>query len=342
MTQFCDQNEKWSTYSAFCQKLRSIIRQLSHFQETNLQHISLLLWDTKTYTNLGYILKAYYVVTTDTLFRELFAECIGFYAHINVLRAIYEKSIQGSVHSVEFEDSESGNHLSFKEQYYSPHSTKGHSTVSNDVHLVNKNMILTGPNASGKTTILKSVTVNIILSQQFGYANCQGGKIRPYKFIHSYLNIPDTSGRDSLFQAESRRCKTIIDSIQENNKDRHFCIFDELYSGTNPEEASRAAISYISYLRKFSNVTFMLTTHYHNICDCANTQEKESVPVSNYHMNVVNENNVYTNTYQLLEGISMDRNGTYQIFADLHYPSSILQSLLELYKETKEKKAVTN
>jgi DNA mismatch repair ATPase MutS len=299
-----------------------------------------LLWDSKTYINLGYILKAYYTITTDLLFRELFATSIVFYAHINVLRNIYEKSIQGLLHSIEWDDSSTGNYLSLKEQYYSPH-TATTTIVPNTVHLVNENMILTGPNASGKTTILKSVTINIILSQQFGYAYCTGGKMTPYAFIHSYLNIPDTSGRDSLFQAESRRCKTILDNIVDHPNDRHFCIFDELYSGTNPEEASRAAISYISYLRKQSNVTFMLTTHYHNICNCVNREKKDNdhekdnlVSVGNYRMNVVNEKNTYINTYQLMEGISMDRNGTYQIFADLQYPPSILQSLLELYQES--------
>jgi hypothetical protein len=39
-------------------------------------------------------------------------------------------------------------------------------------------------------------------------------KLSPFDHIHSYLNIPDTSGRDSLFQAEARRCKEILDCIE--------------------------------------------------------------------------------------------------------------------------------
>jgi hypothetical protein len=109
----------------------------------------------------------------------------------------------------------------------------------------------------------------------------------------------------------------------------------------NPSFFSFQASCYI-LLEKQSNVAFMLTTQY-NICNCVNREKKDNdhekdkdnlVSVCNYRMNVVNEKNTYINTYQLMEGISMDRNGTYQIFADLQYPSSILHSLLELYQES--------
>ena len=79
--------------------------------------------------------------------------------------------------------------------------------------------MITGPNASGKTTILKTTLFNIILSQQVGFGFYSSATINPYKYIHCYLNIPDTSGRDSLFQAEARRCKEILDSVK-NSKDR--------------------------------------------------------------------------------------------------------------------------
>ena len=87
--------------------------------------------------------------------------------------------------------------------------------------------------------------------------------INPYKYIHCYLNIPDTSGRDSLFQSESRKCKQILEKIDKQSQDiRHFCLFDELYSGTNPYEAISSATSYLKYISKYDNVSFILTTHF--------------------------------------------------------------------------------
>ena len=86
---------------------------------------------------------------------------------------------------------------------------KNRENVSNSYSLETNKMI-TGPNASGKTTILKTTLFNIILSQQVGFGFYSSATINPYKYIHCYLNIPDTSGRDSLFQAEARRCKEIF------------------------------------------------------------------------------------------------------------------------------------
>jgi DNA mismatch repair ATPase MutS len=187
-------------------------------------------------------------------------------------------------------------------------------------------MIITGPNASGKTTLLKTTTINIIFSQQFGCGYYKSCTLNPYTHIHSYLNIPDTSGRDSLFQAESRRCKEIIDIIREHPDSagcRHYCIFDELYSGTNPVEAAKSAFSFLSYLSKYENVDFILTTHYTSICK---KLQKRSKRICNYKMDVdVLENGHFKYTYRLKKGISKIQ-GAKQILSEMNYPSEILDN----------------
>ena len=150
--------------------------------------------------------------------------------------------------------------------------------------------------------------------------------INPYTHIHSYLNIPDTSERDSLFQAESRRCKEIIDIINENpdtTESRHFCIFDELYSGTNPEEAVQAGKAFLSYLSKYPNVRFMLTTHYVKICK----HFKKSAIVSNYKMAVdVMPDGNFDYKYKMKKGISKLKGGI-RVLKDMNYPAEILADL---------------
>ena len=88
------------------------------------------------------------------------------------------------------------------EMYYPAHDPK--QAIKNNCDL-GKNMIITGPNASGKTTFLKSTALNLIFTQQFGMG-CYSHAVmyRPYTHFHTYLNIPDSSDRDSLFQAEAR------------------------------------------------------------------------------------------------------------------------------------------
>jgi DNA mismatch repair ATPase MutS len=191
--------------------------------------------------------------------------------------------------------------------------------VKNDATL-NKNIIITGPNAAGKTTILKSIIINLLLSQQFGIG-FYGSKtiIKPYDFIHCYINIPDTSQRDSLFQAEARRCKNILDIITKNPDKTHFCIFDELFSGTNPYEAISCGTSYLHYLSKLKNVTFLLTTHFDKLCKLLNKNSN----IVNKHMksSIIHNNPVYH--YKMVDGISSVR-GAITVLRDLSFGESII------------------
>lgn len=204
---------------------------------------------------------------------------------------------------------------SIKDNCYVPLNNQ----TPNDVNL-NKNYIITGPNASGKTTVLKSVLINLILTQQFGCGYYSKYTCVPYNYFHSYLNIPDTSGRDSLFQAEARRCKEIIDLIQNSNKNEtHFCIFDELYSGTNPDEALSSGINFIKYISKRKNVSFMLTTHFIKLCNekYENTENfKMKTEIKNKNENVEE----ITYLYILEKGISSIKGGN-QVLKKLEYPT---------------------
>jgi len=110
----------------------------------------------------------------------------------------------------------------------------------------------------------------------------------------------------------------------ENKGSRHFCIFDELYSGTNPEEASQAGKAFINYLSRFSNVDFMLTTHYFKICKFF----KKHNNICNYKMKVDVENTGEFNyTYKLKKGISTLKGGI-RVLKDLNYPEEILREVM--------------
>jgi hypothetical protein len=216
----------------------------------------------------------------------------------------------------------------FEKMYY-PKFIDNPNVVTNDCKL-NKNIIITGPNASGKTTILKSALINILLSQQTGYGCFASLKLQPFDKFHCYLNIPDTSARDSLFQAEARRCKDIIDSISNDNDDNddkdnkvtHFCIFDELYSGTNPDEAITSATAFMNYIVKTDNVTCLLTTHYVKICKKLSKNKK----ITNFNMKTNKKGNSFEYTYKLVKGISTVKGGL-KVLSDMNYPNEILQSL---------------
>ena len=284
-------------------------------------------------TEIGYLLKCFYELHSDPHYEESIRYSMGFEGYVNNLRGIHDNLVHGHVASANIHSTPSTTHV--KKQYYPPHVGKEH--VKNTFDLSN-NAIITGPNASGKTTMLKATTINVIFTQQFGvgfYTSCD---LTPYTHIHSYLNIPDTSGRDSLFQAESRRCKEIIDIIHQPYLDtsvervaKHFCIFDELYSGTNPSEATKSAYAFLLYLSKFQNVDFILTTHYVSLCKKLEKKlEKKAAlkKIVNYKMDVVenNETGKVKYTYLMKKGISKIQ-GAVLILEEMCYPKEILDEM---------------
>ncbi len=268
-------------------------------------------------TEIGHVMYNFYQIYDNPEYNNSMLYSFGFNGYFNMLSHV--GTMYGSK-LVETTFTKKGR-PSFKKMYYPKFINDESSTIiKNDCNL-NKNMIITGPNASGKTTTLKSALINVLLSQQIGFGCFESLKLTPYDKIHCYLNIPDTSGRDSLFQAEARRCKEIIDCINEESSDitTHFCIFDELYSGTNPEEAVISANAFMDYIVKNENVTCILTTHYVKLCK----KLSKNKMIQNYNMKTVKKNDNFEYTYQLDEGISKIKGGL-KVLHDMKYPKEIL------------------
>ena len=99
-----------------------------------------------------------------------------------------------------------------------------------------------------------------------------------YTLLHKYTG---RLFRDSLFQSEVRRCKTFLDVIKDNPDSRHFCVFDELFSGTNPYEAISSAYAYLNHIVKNKKIRFLLTTHFIKLCELFRKNKK----IQNFNMN---------------------------------------------------------
>ena len=318
MNCFLEIAKQRTNYSKFCNDLL-IHRDYMVELQTELEQITMFSKTATKFGEVGYMLKCYYRIHSHVNYEKGIRYACGFEGYMNNLLGIHENIVNKRISFAELCD---GSVCEFKSQYYPP--LIDDSPVKNSCTF-NKNMVISAPNKSGKTTILKTTTINIIFTQQFGCGFYASSKLTPYTHIHSYLNIPDTSGRDSLFQAESRRCKEIIDIINTNNGSqyRHFCIFDELYSGTNPEEASKAGYAFLKYLANYSNVNFILTTHYISICK----KFKESNHIQNYKMEVnILEDGTFEYTYKIKKGISKIK-GAIRVLKDMDYPAEIIQTI---------------
>ena len=308
-----------SSYIGFIKQNNIVKEELSNFY-LDLNNINLDSFSIKNLGQFGKMMKEFYILFKNNFYKQAIEYTLFLHEYTSNITELQSKIKNKYINLCKFKK----NGVSkFKKAYYAPLIDK--NFISNSYKL-DKNIIITGPNAAGKTTLLKTTIFNIILSQQFGVGFYSSAIINPYKYIHSYINIPDTSQRDSLFQSEARRCKNILDTVIDNNSDRHFCIFDELYSGTNPNEAISSAYSFLRFLSKFSNVDFLLTTHYTSLCKLLQNNKL----IINLQMDV--DKNTSSYNYKLVNGISFYKGGL-KVLDDLNYPSDILDDARKILED---------
>jgi DNA mismatch repair ATPase MutS len=102
-------------------------------------------------------------------------------------------------------------------------------------------------------------------------------------------------------------------------------VFDELYSGTNPDEAIASAKSFMEYIVKNKNVSCMLTTHFVKVCKKLKKNER----IANYHMETVpgteTDYKKLIYKYKLKLGISEIKGG-FSVLSEMNYPKEILDN----------------
>jgi len=318
MYKFLLNSSNLSSYEKFNTVLKEKLETLVQFKK-ELERISPYKFSYRKVGELGHVLKCFYELYSEPKYNDAFLYSFGFNGYIECIEGLSENIKAKYIHMSKFNAKKKSTIV--KKAYYP--ALINNNPVRNSFKF-KKNIIITGPNASGKTTTLKTALINVIISQQFGCGFYESADINPYKHIHCYLNIPDTSGRDSLFQAEARRCKEILDVIQHNNKkETHFCVFDELYSGTNPEEAVLSAHAFMKYLIKYKTVNCILTTHFIELCKKLDKDES----IENFHMKTVTAGDDFNYTYLLEKGISNIRGGV-KVLHDMNYPKEIIDDTM--------------
>jgi len=320
---FMSKIQKYKSFSPYFSYLQDKLETLDKVHQA-LNSVPLASFNPKKIPFMGYTLKQYYLLHESKEIEDVLLFSFGFTGYIEKmenLRVLHKAKV---LHEAKFKLS-SRPKINMKKAYYPTMICD--KVIPNNIS-VKHNKIITGPNASGKTTLLKTVTTNLLLSQQIGFGFYEKATITPFDYIHCYLNIPDTSSRDSLFQAEARRCLDILDCINENKDKKHFCIFDELFSGTNPYEAISSAQAYLQYIANIKNVKFMLTTHFIQLCNNLNTHKR----IDNINMYTTINNDIPTYKYTICNGISQIKGGI-TVLKELGYPEYIITETKKIVNE---------
>ncbi len=318
MKKFSDYCRPSKLYEEFHTKTSIFYNTLTQHCE-KLTRIQPFTFSLTKFGYIGQVMRTFYDFKHDELLRDAIDYSLDYFGYLD--------TIKGIQHNLEAKYVNFGK-LSKKNSrirgVYYPNLAGSQQCIKNDVKF-DKNFVISGPNASGKTTLLKTTLINIIFTQQVSCGFYESYAVKPYHRLHCYLNIPDTSGRDSLFQAEARRCKNIIDEIHADISLNHFCIFDELYSGTNPHEAIGSAFAYLSYLAKYNNVNIMITTHFLKLCEML--ERNDAYEAWQMKTDIIGGDAVYK--YKIIKGISQVRCGV-RVLRQLNYPQEILDIFVHL------------
>jgi DNA mismatch repair ATPase MutS len=174
--------------------------------------------------------------------------------------------------------------------------------VTNDID-IKKNIVITGPNAAGKSTFIKTILLNTVLSQTISLSPSEMINITPFEVLNSYLHIPDNKGKESLYEAEMNRSIDYIEQLKNNKDLKSLIIMDELFSSTNSIEGLEASKIVCKKMAKYKNNLTLLTTHYYEM----STLEKESKRFKNYKFEIKRDKDKkIVFTYRLKEGASKD------------------------------------
>jgi DNA mismatch repair protein MutS len=124
-------------------------------------------------------------------------------------------------------------------------------------------ILLYGTNAVGKTSLIRSLGICIVMAQCGMYVPCSEFVFKPYKSIYSRILSNDNLFKGlSTFAVEMSELRVILEQSDENS----FIMGDELCSGTETESALSIVIASLEILHAKQS-TFMFATHFHELVD---------------------------------------------------------------------------
>ena len=174
--------------------------------------------------------------------------------------------------------------------------------IANPVNL-KKNIIVTGPNAGGKTTYVKTILANVILGQTIGITYSLRSQIILYDTINSFMRVSDILGTRSYFEAEAEYCLNMINkavNISAQNK-RGLFLMDEPMHSTPPTEGMATAYAVIEYLSKLDGISLIITTHFHKLVKLEELYPEKFINLS---VDAIPHNNRYIFPYKIKRGYS--------------------------------------
>jgi DNA mismatch repair ATPase MutS len=190
--------------------------------------------------------------------------------------------------------------------------------VPNSLYTTNadKGALITGSNMSGKTTFIKALGLNTLLSQTI-FTSCSKAYSAPVLKIQTSIKTADNiDEQKSYFQAQASAILNIIDHSAQKETIKSLVIIDEIFRGTNTIERIAAAKSVLSYITANENFVFVST---HDL-ELAELLDEDFVV---YSFSDSKDGRVLVFDYILKQGLLKSTNAI-AILKSMGYPESVI------------------
>ena len=165
-------------------------------------------------------------------------------------------------------------------------------------------LFLTGANMAGKSTLIKAVGSAVFLAHLGMGVPALQMKLTLFDGLLTNINVVDNIAKgESYFFNEVQRVKNTIERITDGRK--WLVLIDELFKGTNMQDAMKCSLTVIKGLIKIKNSLFILSTHLYEIGE--ELREYPNIIFNYFETNVKDDQLDFS--YLLKEGISNDRLG---------------------------------
>ncbi|MFB6455260.1 DNA mismatch repair protein MutS [Chitinophaga sp. Hz27] len=165
-------------------------------------------------------------------------------------------------------------------------------------------MFLTGANMAGKTTFIRAVGIATFLAHLGMGVPAEKMELSFFHGIFSNIQVQDNIFKgESYFYNEVQRIKNTI--LQINNGKTWLVLIDEMFKGTNVEDARNCSIAVIKGLLKSSNCLFILSTHLYEVAE--ELKHEAKIQFKYFESTIIDEDLHFT--YQLKDGIAKEKIG---------------------------------
>ena len=160
----------------------------------------------------------------------------------------------------------------------------GEQYVANSVRLDRESqqiIIITGPNMSGKSALLRQTALIVLMAQMGCYCPAKSAKIGVVDKVFTRVGASDNiSSGESTFMVEMNETASILNNVS----DRSLVLLDEIGRGTSTYDGISIAWAITEYLHEQPSIRpkVMFATHYHELIEMADRYER----IRNYHISV--------------------------------------------------------